>query len=516
MLNYSKHRTFNISLTKKFLLGVIPLLVVVMLVATSLLVVYENKQAKRLEAQYVQQRVDTLARQLAEPVWQLAHNVTANILTASLEDKGTLCIVLEHVSGIVLNAQPLTIGNCGSAVLDVRVFHSPVHYEGLGEARRVADLYLHYRPQTGNFIAHLMQSIKGLMLILITGVLTLVIITTALFRWIIFRPLEQVSNSLKFYQSTGVRHPVDWSSNDELGLLIKDYNNTLSLQVKTEEDLAKARDEAHIALENLKNLQNQLVQTEKLASLGKMVAGIAHEVNTPLGNAKTISTSLDIKLQNFDALIKAGGLKKSSLEEFICEFKDGLRIMSSSLQMAVKQVNSFKQVAVDQTSMLSREFNLKTVVDEILSTLKPRLKHLNVQLDVDIPENFTLFSYPGPLGQIILNAVNNSLTHGFEHQSQGVIYVKAYTDDAQTLVLIIGDNGCGVAPESIDKLFDPFYTTKFGKGGSGLGLYIVYSLVTKILKGSIIIRNNPGLEMEIRMPFQVSSVETVIVSSEKQ
>jgi len=516
MLNYSKHRAFNISLTKKFLLGVIPLLLAVMLVATSLLVVYENKQAKRLEVQYVQQRVDTLARQLAEPVWQLAHNVTTNILAASLNDDGANCVILEHVSGIVLNAQPLTIGDCGSQQVRYEVFHSAVYYEGLGEPRYVGDIYLHYTPQTGNFITHLMQSIKGLLLILIAGVLTLVVITTALFRWIIFRPLEQVSNSLKFYQSTGVRRPVDWSSSDELGLLIKDYNNTLSLQIKTEEDLAQARDEAHIALENLKNLQNQLVQTEKLASLGRMVAGIAHEVNTPLGNAKTISTSLDIKLQEFDKLVKTGELKKSSLDEFISGFKDGLRIMSSSLQMAVNQVNSFKQVAVDQTSMLSREFNLKTVVGEILSTLQPRLRHSNIQLDVDIPNNFTLFGYPGPLGQIILNAVNNSLTHGFEHQSLGVIYIRAFAQDAQTLVLTIGDNGCGVAPEAIGKLFDPFYTTKFGKGGSGLGLYIVYSLVTKILKGSIIIRNNPGLEMEIRMPFQVSSVETVTASSETQ
>lgn len=258
------------------------------------------------------------------------------------------------------------------------------------------------------------------------------------------------------------------------------------------EALGKANDELQLAMK-------QLVQTEKLASLGSLVAGVAHELNTPLGNVITVATSLRARTEEFAALLASGeGLRRSSITDFTQACLDAAAIVERNASRAGDLIGNFKAVAVDQTSTRRRHFDLAEVIREILSALHPTLRRTRHELSVDVPAGILLDSYPGPLEQVLSNMIMNSLLHGFEHTPAGRISISAEAgEDSVTLHYI--DNGGGMSSNVAQQAFDPFFTTKLGKGGSGLGLYIVYNLVTAVLGGSIVLRSAPGEGVDFEM-----------------
>lgn len=259
--------------------------------------------------------------------------------------------------------------------------------------------------------------------------------------------------------------------------------------------LGKANEELRLAMK-------QLVQTEKLASLGSLVAGVAHELNTPLGNILTVATTLRARTEDFSALLTSGeGLRRSSITDFTKGCLDAATIVERNATRAADLIGSFKEVAVDQTSMRRRQFDLGEVIDEILSALQPTLRRTAHKVSVEVPSGIQLDSYPGPLEQVLSNLIMNSLLHGFEHTPQGNICIQA-TASASQVVLHYTDDGSGMNKSVIQQAFDPFFTTKLGKGGSGLGLYIVYNLVTAVLGGTITLRSKPeaGVEFELVLP----------------
>ena len=234
----------------------------------------------------------------------------------------------------------------------------------------------------------------------------------------------------------------------------------------------------------LSQAMDQLVQQEKLASLGNLVAGIAHELNTPIGNALTVSTTLLESHRRFAAELAAGQLKRSTLERFVGENDEAAQLIERNLQRAATLITHFKQVAVDQASVRRRRFDLAELVDEVLSTLSPRLKRSPHRIEVAVPTGLQLESYPGPLEQVVTNLIENSLMHAFAPGEAGVLRIDAERrgDEVQ---LRYQDSGRGIPADLRRRVFDPFFTTRLGQGGSGLGLYLVYNLVNGRLGGSI-------------------------------
>lgn len=237
-------------------------------------------------------------------------------------------------------------------------------------------------------------------------------------------------------------------------------------------------------LENLKHTQDELLQSEKLASLGALVAGIAHELNTPIGNAVMVASSL-LQNQRTFKIKKDAGLTRNALDEFINEVEESSIIIERNLERAAELIKSFKQLAVDQTSYQRRQFDLKTLVDEIFLTLNPSIRKNKIELITDISEGIIFDSYPGPLGQVLINLINNAIIHAFDQQETAQITLSTKHIKKDWLLLKVSDNGVGIPIRNHNKIFDPFFTTKLGQGGSGLGLHIIYTLVTGLLGGRI-------------------------------
>jgi PAS domain S-box-containing protein len=249
-------------------------------------------------------------------------------------------------------------------------------------------------------------------------------------------------------------------------------------------DLAASNAELSATVEQLRRTQGELVRRERLASLGSLVAGIAHELNTPLGSALLVATTLGDDLEELQAQLDRGELRRSVLEAFLAQQSGALALLVRNTRRAAELIGRFKQVAVDQTSEQRRRFELAEVVDEVLGTLQPRLRKTRHTIVVDIAPGLTMDSYPGPLGQVVTNLVMNAMIHGLAGRA-GEIRVSARELPRHQVELCVADDGVGIPSEHLPRIFDPFFTTKLGEGGSGLGLHIVYSLVERALGGRI-------------------------------
>ncbi|MCZ4303999.1 PAS domain-containing protein [Zoogloeaceae bacterium G21618-S1] len=265
-----------------------------------------------------------------------------------------------------------------------------------------------------------------------------------------------------------------------------------ALNATLEERVKQRTEELLQAKERLEQAMGQLVQSEKLASLGAVVAGVAHELNTPLGNALTVASALHAAVRQCQRDAAAGGLTRTRFDEFMHTSQTAAELLERNIDRAARQINTFKQVAVDQTSERRREFDLRDIVDEALITFGPGLAKSPHALTVDIPEALWMESYPGPLGQVLSNLVTNALTHAFDDTTNGQMVLRARTDGADEVVFSFEDNGRGMSAEVAAHIFDPFYTTRLGQGGSGLGLYIVYNVITGILGGQVSLSTAPG------------------------
>jgi predicted ATPase/signal transduction histidine kinase len=255
------------------------------------------------------------------------------------------------------------------------------------------------------------------------------------------------------------------------------------------------------ALNDLRAAQKQLVEAEKMAALGGMVAGVAHEINTPVGVGVTAASHLAEKTREFQQLFVENRMKRSDLERYLTLARESSELVLSNLHRAAELTQSFKQVAVDQTSEEKREFALKEYLNEIVLNLTPRLKRTPHTIAITCPDAVILSSYPGALSQIITNFVMNSLLHAFPPDQPGQMTISA-AQHGEQVVLTYRDDGRGIAPEIVGRIFDPFFTTKRGQGGSGLGLNIVYNLVTQRLNGKIAVESqlDQGAQFTLTFP----------------
>ncbi|MEO1559328.1 MAG: ATP-binding protein, partial [Cyanobacteria bacterium J06632_19] len=237
-------------------------------------------------------------------------------------------------------------------------------------------------------------------------------------------------------------------------------------------------------LEELKTTQNKLVESEKMAALGSLVAGVAHEINTPVGTSITVASNLAAKTEDFADNIAKGQLKRSVLNNYIEIAQKSTDLLVQNLNQAGDLVNSFKQVAVDQTNLELRHFRVKEYIEGVLLNLAPQLKQSPHKLIVSGDEDITINSYAGSFAQVITNLVINSLIHAYPEEKPGKLNFEI-TSEAENIKIIYSDDGCGIPEENLTKIFEPFFTTKRNQGGTGLGLHIVYNLITHKLQGSI-------------------------------
>lgn len=255
-------------------------------------------------------------------------------------------------------------------------------------------------------------------------------------------------------------------------------------------------------LQNLKLAETQLIQTEKMAALGGLVAGIAHEINTPIGIGVTAASLLLEKTTAFAERFENGTMKRSELGNFLDIAQQSAQMTFTNLNRAATLIQSFKRVAVDQSSESRRVFNLAAYLDEVLLQLSPTLKATTHRVEVNGDRTLTLNSYPGAFSQIVTNLVMNSLLHAYDAEAAGHI-VLSFSQTQNLLRFEYTDDGCGISPEHLGKIFEPFFTTKRGQGGSGLGLHIVYNLVTQKLGGTIHCQSEPetGTNFVIQLPL---------------
>lgn len=254
----------------------------------------------------------------------------------------------------------------------------------------------------------------------------------------------------------------------------------------------------------LESAQESLIQSEKLASLGSLVAGISHELNTPIGTALTVTSTLEDRVHQLTNDFHNGSLRKRAMENYLIDLEESSSILNRSLSAAIELISSFKQLSVDQTSAQRRAFSLKKTLDEVAITHRHLLSDSPIQLMAMVDEDANMDSYPGALIQVLNNLIQNAFNHGFSEEQNGTIVITAKPVNDR-IVINVSDNGLGIPVSSQKKVFDPFFTTKLGQGGSGLGLHIVHSIVTGILGGSITLNSrnggiNSGTDFQIEIP----------------
>jgi signal transduction histidine kinase len=264
-------------------------------------------------------------------------------------------------------------------------------------------------------------------------------------------------------------------------------------RINTHLALRRANRELQDLVATLAKAREDLVRNEKLAGLGALVAGIAHELNTPIGNSLMAATTFEMQTDEIGGhLASDGGVTRKEFAHYIENARMSVDILSRNLHRAADIVTNFKQVAVDQTSSQRRSFLLAEVIAGNLLTLQPTIKRTPFVIQQQVPAELMMESYPGPLGQVITNLINNAIVHGYEGRGEGLIAVTARLSSHGWVTLSVEDHGVGIAPADVPRIFDPFFTTKMGVGGSGLGLNIVHNIVTEILGGDIRVGSELG------------------------
>jgi C4-dicarboxylate-specific signal transduction histidine kinase len=294
---------------------------------------------------------------------------------------------------------------------------------------------------------------------------------------------------------------------EEAQTALAETNNKLEQRVEERtQKLQGAIDELHKTLENLRSTQSQLIESEKLSSLGGMVAGVAHEINTPIGLCITTHSFIKDLFRDMKIHFDDGSISKGNFTDFMHNMEESVDILSKNLERAAKLIKSFKHVSEDQAGEALRKYNLDEYLQEILSTLNPKIRTTRHSVSIHCPDNIELEGFPGALSQIITNLVMNSLLHGFEGIEQGRITIEA-EQQGNKVVILYSDDGIGLNKESQVKIFEPFYTTKRGYGGTGLGMHLVYNLVSQTLQGTIKLQQaSQGCAFMITIPKTIEDL----------
>ncbi|MBK7003089.1 MAG: HAMP domain-containing histidine kinase [Rhodoferax sp.] len=346
--------------------------------------------------------------------------------------------------------------------------------------------------------------------------LLLVLVLTLSLR-MVFGPLGQLRDALfdLARHDTEDAEELPDIQTQEFSEVIKGFNQTQRKLKQVIRRRSAAESEARAAAARtaeaivlLKSTQSELIKAGRLAALGRLVAGIAHQLNTPIGNSIMAISVLSDRLKEFQAITSEKGLSRSRFEAFLVSINTAIDLATRGLARSASLVASFKQIAVDQTTFQRQVFDLKQLVSESLVILHPMLAVTPYQVEISIDEGLRMDSYPEPLQQVLSHIITNAVIHGFEGRKQGLIHIQAQASGKDFLILLIRDDGVGIAEENLARIFDPFFTTKLGQGDSGLGLYIVHNTVEQILGGKVDVSSRIGEGTEFKLTLPLLSSET--------
>jgi signal transduction histidine kinase len=320
----------------------------------------------------------------------------------------------------------------------------------------------------------------------------------------LMRPLEQLSGVMRRAERGESKMRATLHGPQDIVEMGKAFNKMMDVLEEREAHLEHTvqkrthsleltnRELAH-SLATVKGMQSELARSEKMAALGSLVAGVAHELNTPIGNCLMTASTLKAQSRTLLGNIEAGTLRRSLLDEYARGTVEGIDILERNLFRASELISSFKSVAVDQTSDQRRVFNVKLSVEETLRLIAPMHKKLPYKLILDVDQGLEMDSYPGALGQVITNFMSNAIAHAFDGREAGTMRLAIHAQDDDQISLTFADDGAGIPLQHQARVFDPFFTTKMGRGGSGLGLNIVYNIVTDVLGGRITLGSQEGV-----------------------
>ena len=461
---------------------------------------------------------EVMALSLAEPVWQVSPDLADPMVKAQMDDPRFVSVqVVEPAS----SAPFLSQQRSGEAAdNDLMLSETrPIQRDGREIAKLTVSMSA--EPLLRAKQAEVWRTVwrSGL-----TLTLSLVLMLWVLQRYVL-RPMMELTGAAEALAAGRLEQPLRVGGADEIARVgaamermrqallsafaaLRQHNLNLEETVaQRTAELTASNAELSEALETLQKAQRELVESEKLASLGRLVAGVAHELNTPLGNALTVVSALDDRYKQLEAMLSGGTqMRRSTLEELARDTRRGQDILQRNVQKAADLVRDFKQVAIDQTADLRRDFDLAKVVEDVLVMVEPSFKHTPHIIETDLCHGLVMNSYPGALGQVLTNLLMNALLHGIEGMEMGHVKVhcsRLHGDEADRVALSVSDDGRGMDESVRRRIFDPFFTTKLGTGGSGLGMHIVHSIVTNVLGGQIEVRSTPGqgTQMLMKLPL---------------
>ena len=434
---------------------------------------------------------DLLQAGMTTPVWEMSPEAGRPLLKAIATDPSvTLVEVFDVDNGILLDYRRASEDEAPPIVIIRRITHDGEH---LGQT------VLHY--STASAVNEAWRaSIRLLVIIALQLLISFLLIGTWLKRRVL-APVETLRQSAGRIADGDLASEVPALNGDEFGQLairLDRMRNSLAKSVTSLEERVEERTAAlksvntrlQKTLDDLQHMQSLLVQSEKLASLGSLVAGVAHELNTPIGTGVTVVSTITDKCVELRRLVDKG-IRRSQLDALLNDIEQASVLAQSSLERAARLINDFKQVAVDQTSSRRRKFELHELLREMMAAVRLRHKHAPVAIEIAAPPGIAMDSYPGTLEQILTNLIDNAVIHGAEGRVDCVVTISAQPQEGGVQISVT-DNGNGIAAEHLPKLFDPFFTTRLGKGGSGLGLSIVFSLVSGMLGGHVTVDSTLG------------------------
>lgn len=473
------------------------------IVAMMGVVSYRNSKTQS-EAEYhslrtaLQQR---LALSLPHGVWQLDDQYIQLTLDAELGWPVLIAIRIKGDAGLnigrirdshgIRDMTPLETPSANDTLV-IPILHQ--EKENLG----TATAYLSHKELDAKLRARLLEI---LIQILVLDLTVIVMMSYALRRFV-FQPLSDLQRALEQAANSDnvdiATLPV--KQQDEFGSVTRSFNSiveriTADLKMRTEAE-TNAREEQEKTQEAYRRLvqtQQTLVEAEKLASLGSLVAGVAHEINTPVGITLTTASHLAAITNQLNEDLKSGTIKKSDFQSYLQATQESCELILANSERAANLIHSFKQVAVDQTSEARRDFQLQDYLQEIITSLRPKFKRTQVDVQINCEPDLLMDSYPGALSQVVTNLLVNALMHAFDTNQVGQIDIVAKRQAQEYVALSIRDNGKGILPENLGKIFQPFFTTRRGSGGSGLGLHIVYNIIRQRLGGTIEVESQVGV-----------------------
>ncbi|MCH7345014.1 ATP-binding protein [Pelomonas sp. CA6] len=483
---------------------------------TTLVLLYEQQASQRVAMEDLRRDLtrtsEVLALSLAEPIWQVSPDLAEPMIDAQMDDPRFVSVlVVENTAQEPFIERHRDNYDPKLTLSEAR----PV----LRDGREIAKLTVVMSAEP--LLARKRDEMFGAIgRSLLTLTLSLALILLVMQRRVL-SPMARLSEAADELGAGRLDSPLRLGGEDEiarvggamermrLALLkafdeLRGHANTLEDQVtQRTQQLTQTNAELTQALEHLKTAQRELVESEKLASLGRLVAGVAHELNTPLGNALTVVSALEDRWAKLDQMLSDNTpMRRSQLEELVKDTRRGQDILHRNVQKAADLVRDFKQVAIDQTNDTRREFELAQVIEDVLVMVEPSFKHTPFRIQTELEPGLRMSSYPGALGQVLTNMLMNARVHAFEGRESGTVVVRCAAQGEDAVALVVEDDGRGMDASVVRRIFDPFFTTKLGKGGSGLGMHIVHNIVTNVLGGQVEVISAPGegTRLVVRLP----------------